>query len=439
LNPVVLCFAGLVSIASGVAFGLVPAVRLSSARLGARSLRPSSSQRGGTVSRRASHTLIAVEIALALVLLAGSSLMIRSLLRLHAVDLGFDPSRFVALDVSFVDRSRLSDISRSLLARVQGLPDIGIVGAGTGLPLGGSYSRGADLNYLDGTPTTEPENGWDTRAFVPGYFEAVGLRRVAGRWPSDADCAAPMLPIVVNESAARRLFGTAPAVGQQIISRQVVHHIAAVAGDVRHSGPQEDVVSEIYFCQNDPGAPRGGPFGAQTIVVRTDRDPADVAALLRAAVLGLGERFTTLRIRSGDELYAEVTKIERHRTALLTILGALGLTLAIVGVFGMTAYAVTRRTREIGVRMAFGARPRDVVVAVVKDAAIPAAVGLAVGLVAAFVSTPVLGTFLFQMTPHDPWAFGWAAAVLMGTVLLAAWVPARRAARVDPVEALRAE
>jgi hypothetical protein len=376
-------------------------------------------------------------VALAFVLLVASSLMIRTLLQVHAVDLGFEPERFVAVDASVRDRARMEAFYAALLDRVRGVPGVTAVGAVAGLPLGGlAITSGGFLRHPDGRPTSEPESGWDNRSFVPGYFETIGMRRVAGHWPSPAECAATPRPLVLSESAARRLFGPDPAVGQLLIASNESHRVAAVAADIRHRGPQEDPVFEIYFCRDDPVALIRASL---TIVVRSDRQPSDLALPLRSAVLGIGERVSNIRIRSGSDLFSGVTAVPRHRTQLLSLLGGLGLVLAMVGVFGLTAYAVARRTREIGIRMAFGARRVDAVMVMIRDAAVAGAIGLALGLLVAFLGAPVLGAFLFQVPPRDPVAFGSAALVLACAGLVAAWIPARRAARVNPVEALRAE
>ena len=436
LNPMVLTGAALVSILSGVAFGLLPAIRLSAVRFGARDLRVGSGQRTTVATHRTGRMLIAAEVALALVLFAGSTLMIRTLLRIHAVDVGFDPAGFVAVAANVVDGTRSDAFRDALLDRVRSVPGVTMTGAVTGLPLTGARITGAELSHVDGRPAAGPKNGWGPRSFVPGYFETIGMTRVAGTWPSAADCAATPSPLVLNETAARGIFGTEPALGQLLVSRNEVHRVMAIAGDIRHAGPLQEPGGEVYFCS---GTPAATPYGYPAVVIRSDRPFPETAAHLRAAVLAVGERVMDIRIQRGDELYAERTALPRHRTYLLSILGGVGLLLAMVGVFGTTSSAVARRTREVGIRMAFGARPVDAVRAIVLDAALPGAIGMAIGLAGAYWCAPVLSSFLFQTSPRDPWALGSAALALALAGLLAAWIPARRAAGVNPVDALRAE
>jgi putative ABC transport system permease protein len=209
-------------------------------------------------------------------------------------------------------------------------------------------------------------------------------------------------------------------------------------GDVRHSGPLYPARAEIYLPFR-PASDELSQALALTIVVRPSVQSPVTAGILREVATSLGPRVIVDNIRSGIALHRDTVVTPRQRTVLLSLLGGLGLLLALVGIFGMTAYAVARRTREIGVRMAFGARPGDVVARMVRDAAWPIAVGTLVGLGAAALSTRVIESFLFETTPTDPATFAAVAVVLATAGLVAAWIPARRAARVDPVTALRSE
>jgi hypothetical protein len=277
------------------------------------------------------------------------------------------------------------------------------------------------------------------RQTMPGYFEALGLAPVEGRLPTDADEAAGRAVALLNKAAARELFPDGPAVGRQVeVSRRPME-IIGVVPTLRHGGPlaRAGRESEAFV----PFQPREGAIRALglTVVVRPRGDVPDLAARLRQAAQSVGPPVLIERVRGGSDWFGERVVTPRRRTVLLGLLGGLGLVLALVGIFGMTAYAVARRTQEIGVRMAFGARPGQVVRSMVRDAAVPIAIGTLLGLAGASLATRVIESFLFDTAPTDPATFAVAAVALAASGLLAAWLPARRAARVDPVATLRAE
>jgi putative ABC transport system permease protein len=215
--------------------------------------------------------------------------------------------------------------------------------------------------------------------------------------------------------------------------REAPRRIIGVVGNVRHWGPRSAPEPEAYVLYGQT-APE--PL---TIVLRPRASAVLSAERLRQMALAVGPKVLIERIRPGTDDFGDNVVTPRRRTLLLSLLGGLGMLLALIGIFSMTAYAVARRTREIGIRMAFGARPADVVLTMVRDAAWPTFLGLSVGIAGAFYATRVVASFLFETAPYDPATFAAVAVIMSVAALVAAWVPARRAARVDPVIALRAE
>jgi predicted permease len=413
-------------------FGLAPALRLSQAPLTA--ALASSPRHGTPLSRRGGQTLIAAEIALAVVLVVGAGLMMRSFGRMLAVDLGFEPAAVRTLEVAPL-ASTAAEHERfymDLLQSLRQLPGVAAAGAIDSFPMAsrGSISVSATADGDD--------HDVGLRQVLPGYFEALGLRLVEGRFPTEADRAASPPFLLLSQAAARRMFEEGQATGRPVTAWNKTYTVLGVVSDVRHNGPRGPFAREMFLPYEVPDDPALRALGL-TLVVRTDPDAPEIDRWLRATVESLGPRVLVERIRSGDEWLSDSVLTSRRRTLLLTLLGSLGLVLAVVGVFGMTAYAVSRRTQEIGVRMAFGARPIQVVGRMLRDSAIPIGLGAVVGLTGAALSTRVIESFLFETDPVDPLTFTAVAAVLVTAGCLAAWIPARRAACVDPVTALRAE
>jgi putative ABC transport system permease protein len=431
LNMRVLAAALILTVGTGVIFGLVPALRLSRVRLGA-VLARSSRSHGSSLSRRGGQALIGAEIALAVVLLAGAGLMIRSYARLVAVDLGFDPDSFVTLDAMPVDPATQMQYYPALLETIRAIPGVASAGAADYVPLSGSsVTMGARLDTGESTSLA-------VRMILPGYFETIGIPIRQGRMLTDADLSSAQPVALINEAAARRSFPDS-ALGRRIEVSKISYEIIGVVGDLRHMGPADHVAPEIYRqfkAGNDQS--RRAQQGL-TVVVRPNGPVAGLAQSLRRAAASVGPRALVEGVRTGGELFGERVIAPRRQTVLLGLLGGLGLLLTLVGVLGVTAFAVARRTQEIGVRIAFGAQPSQVVGGIVRDAWLPIAIGLAAGLGGAYFATQLIKTFLFETTPTDPVTFGLAALALGAAATAAAWVPARRAARVDPVAALRAE
>jgi predicted permease len=437
INWRVLGFSATLAVVTGLLFGLVPALRLSRTRLSG-ALARGSRRTGSPLSRRGGQLLIAAETMLALVLLAGAGLMLRSFSRILSVDLGFKPESIVTLEATPVasDAATFTNYYRSLVDTIRTMPGVAAVGAIDHLPLGGSRR----VTFLtSATVTGRVEADTSVGQVLPGYFEAMGFAPVSGRFPTDVDLVAGRNLVVLDEIEARQLFPNGTAIGRTIT---IMEKTAEVIGVTRHillggpTGAYFNAMGEVFTLYRP--TPDERPT-ALIVVVRPTGGTRILGEQLRQAAQHVGARALIGRVRTGTDWLDDRIVTPKQRTVLLTLLGALGLVLTLVGIIGMTTYAVARRTQEIGVRMAFGARSADVVRMMLGDAVVPVAIGLLLGIGGAVLSTRAIATFLFQTTPTDAGTFAVVAAVLATTACLAAWIPARRAARVDPVAALRAE
>ena len=437
VNVKVLALTTALLVPTTLLFGLAPAIRLSRVRIGS-VMAGGHRQVGSSLSRRGSQALIAAEVALAVVLVAGAGLMIRSFMRISAVDLGFNADGLLTMQVLPLDRNPAAHKEyywelQQRLRTTAGIESVGIVD-NFALGGGGSYSS-----------VTAGGKGTSTSLFdiTPGYLETIGAAVREGRLPIDADYASGFRGAVMNVSAARAVFPDGPAVGREFTrtgSDKRPWTVIGVIEDLRHGGPLGDVTGmrglQVFF----PLAPTEFDLNqAMTIVVRSSGDVPGLGDRLRDAAYGVGPRVLVERIRSANELFGSTVITPRRRTVLLALLGGLGLTLALVGVFGMTAYAVTRRTAEIGVRMAFGARPHQVVGTMLRDSALPILAGTVAGVGGALLATRTIESFLFQTPPTDPVTIAAVAGTLAVAGCLAALVPALRAAKIDPALTLRAE
>lgn len=419
-------------------FGLAPAVSLSRVRIGP-ALASGGRQPGSSLTRRGGQALVATEVALAVVLVVAAGLMLRSFARLAAVDLGFNPDGLITMEVLPLHRDPAAHKAyyTDLVQRVRTLPGVASVGLVDNFPLGDETSF-ASLRGGGGEPVFVSVFG-----ALPGYFGTIDVALRAGRLPTDADLASGLRCAVINEAAARALFPDGRAVGRRVSPAASDDPeswtVLGVIGDLRHGGPLGHR-SENYPQVFLPLEPTEFDLDQAMMVVLRPSDRArDLGNRLREAARSIGPRVLVERIRTGNDWFGDRLVTPHRRTVLLSLLGGLGLVLALVGVFGMTVFAVERRTSEVGLRMALGARPAQVVSTMVCDSTVPIVIGTGAGLGGAALTTRVLESFLFETTPTDAATF---TAVALASVIvgcLAALVPAIRATRVDPVATLRAE
>ena len=435
LNTKVLALTLALLVPTTVLFGLVPAIRLSRVKIGS-VLARGSRQVGAALSNRGGQLLIAAEVALAVVLVAGAALMIRSFARISAVDLGFNTNGLMTMEVLPLERSAAAhkEYYVQLAQRLRTVPGVTSVGLVDNFALGGGTS-------FTSLSSGGKEHFMSVFEVLPGYFETIGGTLKQGRFPTDAEFAAGFRGVVLNESAAKAFFPEGGAVSRTLARRgqEDLWTVVGVVGNLKHGGPlgrpDEQERLQAFF----PLAPAEETTEAMTVVIRTSGEAPGLADQLRRTALSIGPRVLVERIRSANDLFADRVLTPKRRTVLLGLLGALGLTLALVGVFGMTGYAVARRTSEIGVRMAFGARPGQVVRTIVRDSALPILTGATVGIGAALLATRTIKSFLFQTAPNDPITLATVAVLLALTGCVAALVPALRAAKIDPALSLRRE
>lgn len=413
--------------------GLLPAIRLSRVRLND-ALATGGRSGAAPLSRRGGQVFIAIEVALAVLLVAGAGLMIRSFSKLAAVDLGYVPNGLLAMNVLPLDRTPgvHTQFYSALVDRISTLPGV------TNAAVTDYFHLASGLR----STTVKSTGGFEmvtAYRVSPGYFDTIAATLVTGRWPVAADAQSGPGPVVINQTAARLLFPDGAAIGREITrgGADQVHTVVGVMADLQNGGPtggrsflQAHVFFPFTVAERDITA-------VMTIVTRTSGDPADLAGSFRQIAQSLGPRALVESIRTGEELLSQSVLTPKKRTVMLGLLGGLGLLLALVGIVGVTAYAVTRRTREIGVRLAFGARPAQVAAAVFRDAALPIAAGAVIGVTAAAFATQLIKSFLFETSPTDPVTLASVTLLLVAAGLLAALWPSLRAARIDPVLSLR--
>lgn len=436
LDPMVVVFTAIVSIVTGLAFGLVPAVRASSTEL-QQTLREGT--RGSTRGSGVRNTLVVTEVALAMLLVIGAGLMTRSFIKLMQVDLGFKPEQRIALNFTISTSRHSTGVAmqqayRDILDRVRATPGVLAAGSIRDLPFRGD---GEPARFFTPSTASVPANQRPRATLMftsDGFFNAMGIPLIAGRDLSPQDRQGAPFAFVVNQAFAKLYFPNQNPVGQRITFGDTNHiPIVGLVGDVRQTAVDEAAEPRIYVSVYQIFRVR------MNLVVRTRENPTVMIKRVQDAIRTVDPQQTFTGAFTLDEMIGEAVARPRLLVVLLGLFGAMGLVLGALGIYGVLAYLVTQRRREIGVRIALGAQPVDVLRMVVGSGLRLAAIGVAIGTVAALALTRLMQGVLFEVTPTDPLTFGLVAAALLAVAALASWVPAMRAMRVDPLTALRAE
>jgi putative ABC transport system permease protein len=391
------------------------------------------------VSARMRAALVVAEVSLALVLLAGAGLMVRSFTALQQVNLGFRARDALTARISLPGRAYRSDTAIAAFfeeaeGRIAALPGVQAVGAISYLPLTGL--RSVSGFNIEGRSPAQPgqEPAGDFRAVTPGYFRAMGIPLKEGRGFTSADQIGSPKVALVSETLARSFWPNESPLGRFLVYEwnDVERvEIVGVVGDVHHDGPDKQAYMEIYRPLTQ------FPYASMAIVVRVIGDPAQYVRPVSAAVREVDRDIPLASAQPLASLVAQAVSSARVSTTLFVLFGGLGLILAAIGIYGVMSYTVQQRQHEIGVRVALGASPRDVIGLMVRRGAALSLSGIAIGLVLAFSGAGLMQKLLFGIPPHDRATFITIAFILAGVGIVAAYLPARRAARVNPVTALR--
>jgi putative ABC transport system permease protein len=438
VDATTLLVALLLSVATALLFGLAPALQATSSQLQqpmhAEGLRASE----GRTQRRMQRALVVSELTLAQVLLAGAGLLIASFVNVQRVDLGFNPDRLLAVELTmppgkYTDPERKLAFNRAVLEKMQALPGVQSAAATLTVPLRGAINRGIRLLDRPEPPPGQQPN-IDFMIVSPAYFRTLGIPLVAGRAFSEQDRSDTPGVAIVSQATARRYWPDGRALGQRVrFGSTKEAEIIGVVGDVRQRDPARAPEPLLYI----PLEQDAESWNFIAFALRVQGDAAALSAAVREAVLTVDPDQPVARIRTLDEISDTLLAGRRFNTILLGLFAAVALVLAAVGTYGVMAYSVTRRTREIGVRMALGARPADVLRMVLGQGGALVVIAIALGLAGGLATNRLLAQQLFEIGASDPLTLAAGAATLMTFALLACYIPARRATRIQPIEALR--
>ncbi|HTG84798.1 MAG TPA: ABC transporter permease [Gemmatimonadales bacterium] len=441
----VLAFTFLVSLATGIGFGLVPALRAFHPAIEEALREDSGGLSGGRSRQRTQRVMVAAELAVALVLLVSAGLLIRSFTRLMEVDPGYDTHDVLAARVRltpsrYTDRASRETFFRTLSDDLAARPGVDGVTISRTMPLTGSMMMLAINPQRIRPDDPDPILPIAMRLVGSDYFNTLRVPILKGRpfEANDRDGATPV--VVINTRLAKRLWPDEDPVGKQlpIGMRQQTEReatVVGVIGDVHYAGLDEETGPELYL----PLA-QAPDWGEQMwIAIRAERNPLLLAGTVREAVRRADPQQPVAELFSLDQAIGQSTAARRFNMMLISLFAGLAVVLSVIGVYGLTSYAVSQRTRELGIRIALGAKQGDVVRLVIREGLRLALIGAAIGLPIAFAASKAIGSMLFEVTTSDALTYAGTAAILISAAVLATWIPARRAARVDPVVALKSE
>lgn len=447
LDASMLIFTMALALVTGIVFGLYPAVHASRVNLN-ETLKESGRGTSGSARRNRMRNLLAVAgFAFTVVLLIGAGLLIRSFMVLQRIDPGFDSTNVLTMELAipypnqpdagkYVQPPKRMEFYRQILDRIKGVPTVQFAGLTSILPLsGGNLDR---VITIEGSEVRGPEDEVhsELRRVSPEYFQAMGIQLVDGRFFTEFDNASAPGVAIINATMAKRLWPQGDGLGKRFklggtLSKFPWLSIVGIVHDVKSKGLDSEPQGEMYLSYA-----QGAPV-IITLVARATGDPTRLTATMENEIRSLDPDQPVFNVRTVNELMAKVTGPRRFSMFLFGVFAVIAQVLAAVGIYGVMSYSVGQRTHEIGVRMALGAGHSRIVRLIIRQALVLAAIGLGIGLVAAFFLTKLMARLLFGIGPADPVTFAIVSLILVGTVLLASYVPARRAAKVDPVVALR--
>jgi putative ABC transport system permease protein len=437
-------FALLISVATAIIFGLAPAWQ--SARVELQETLKESARGAGARRNRLRGALVTAEVALSLALLVSAGLLFRSFLRLQAVDAGFDAGgvltmRLAPSGTNFREDPQYISFYQKVADKISAIAGVEAVGAINTLPL--STGGGPTFAFhIEGRPeaTVDKWPGANYRNVTPDYFRAMKIPIAQGRAFTERDNASAPLVVIINQAAAARDFVGQNPIGKRVnfgmrdnAGRPIWHEIVGVAANVRNKELQEEAEPEIYTAAWQDA------FGGMTFVIRSSVEPASLAMAVRQAAREADPAQPVFALRPMESVVVEAVTQPRFNFTLLGLFGGLALALSAAGIYGVTSYSVAQRAQEIGVRKALGAQNGDVLRLVIKQGMASVLPGVVIGLATAFAATRVMKSLLFGVSATDPLTFAVIALSLMSVALLACWIPARRATKVDPMVALRRE
>jgi putative ABC transport system permease protein len=449
IDGVVLGFAMLLTLASTILIGLIPAMQLARSDLH-EALKEGGRQPSTSVSGRAREALIVAEVAVSIVLLVAAGLLVRSLANLQRVNPGFSPDQVMVLDVSlplarYPEGSQMPFYVR-LLERVRQLPGVREAGAINILPLSANYdSRGVQIE--DSPEPVGQAPSIQARSVTPEYFAAMSVPLIRGRLFNAHDDEGTPLVVIVSQSMARRYWPNQDVIGKRVTFNSGIprdqqqevggpgsREIVGVVGDVKHLGLDEAEIPMFYTPHTQQPS-----YHTMTLVVRATGESAPLTSAIRRELSQVDAAIPLYQVRTLSRVLAASVSQPRLRAGLLTLFAGLALLLASVGVYGVVGYLVSQRTREIGVRLALGARAAEVMRMIVAQGMRPVIIGMAAGCGAALALSRMLASMLFGIDATDMWTFAAASTILAAAALMATVLPARHALRVDPMTALRSD